>query len=129
MVDAQHVYDPARQLLYTGDGRVRVGQAMVSSIKPVIGTGSATFSGLNGPATKAGFPNPVAMATGPDGSIYVASAVTSVPELARRVFRVRPDGVLVPFAGNGASSTAHFSSQVVPGEDGPAMDAVISQPI
>ena len=128
MMNAQHVYDPARGVLYTGDGQVRVGQAMVSSITSAIGTGSDVFSGLNGPAKKAGFPYPLAVAVGPDGSTYVASAIGGVAGLSSRVFRVRPDGVLVPFAGNGATSSAHFSQQVVPGEEGPATDAVISQP-
>jgi RHS repeat-associated protein len=69
------------------DGRVRT----------AVGTGARGFAGDGGPATAAKIDYPTALATGPDGSLYVGDGYNY------RVRRVGPDGIIVTVAGNGKS--------------------------
>ena len=68
--------------------------------------------GDNGPATKAKMKAPWGIATGPDGSLYIADFLTY------RIRRVGPDGIITTVAGNG---TPGFS-----GDGGPATAAQLS---
>jgi RHS repeat-associated protein len=68
-------------------------------ITTVAGTGHPLFGGGyggdGGPATQAQLHNPVAVALGPDGSLYIAD------QQNQRVRRVGPDGIITTVAGNG----------------------------
>ncbi len=78
----------------------------------VAGTGEAGFSGDGGPAVQAQLPYPVAVAVGPDNSVYIADAG------GQRVRRVFPSGRIISVAG---SSVWGFG-----GENGPAGAATFS---
>ncbi len=70
------------------------------------GNGSSTFSGDGGPALQAGM-NPTWIAKGPDGSIFVSD------DVARRIRRIDPNGIITTIGGNGACTDA--------GDGGPAI--------
>ncbi|MDB4914048.1 MAG: hypothetical protein JWM95_1692, partial [Gemmatimonadetes bacterium] len=72
------------------------------------GNGSPGYSGDGGPATAAGM-QPVRIARGPDGSIYVADVG------AIRFRRIDPQGIITTVAGTGVCGTA--------GDGGPATQA------
>jgi YD repeat-containing protein len=63
-------------------------------ITTVAGTGIRVFSGDGGPASAAGFEQPLKVAVGPDGSLYIIDA--------DRIRRVGPDGIITTVAGGGA---------------------------
>lgn len=65
-------------------------------ITTLAGSGSATFSGDNGPAIAAGVPQPASVAVGPEGSVYFTSGIS-----ADRIRRVTPDGTITTVAGGG----------------------------
>jgi len=64
-------------------------------ITTVAGDGTCGYSGDGGPATHARLNNPLGVAVGPDGSLYIAD------ESNHRIRRVRRDGIIVTIAGNG----------------------------
>jgi RHS repeat-associated protein len=78
-------------------------------ITTVAGNGTAAFAGDNGPATAAELNNPVGVAVGPDGSLFI------VDQNNNRIRQVRPDGKIVTVAGNGSSTFG--------GDGGPATSA------
>lgn len=80
----------------------------------IVGTGAAGSGGDNGPATLATLNNPVDVALGPDGSIYIADAS------AHRVRRVTPDGLITTFAGTGTAGSL--------GDEGSAAAAQLNTP-
>jgi len=57
--------------------------------------GNGAYAGDGGAATAAKLSSPKGLALGPDGSIYIAD------EGNQRIRRVRPDGIIVTFAGTG----------------------------
>jgi RHS repeat-associated protein len=70
-------------------------------VRPVAGTGVTTAPFTNDiPATSSNM-FPVAIAVGPDGSVYIADAAAGASANATRVRRVAPDGIITAFAGNG----------------------------
>ncbi len=83
-------------------------------INTVAGNGSWAFSGDGGPATAAALKDPVGVALGADGSIYIADWQNS------RIRRVGPDGIISTVAGNGICC---FS-----GDGGPATEASVGYP-
>lgn len=83
-------------------------------IHTIAGTGEPGYSGDGGPATQAQLNTPSDVAIGPDGSVFVADTMNSV------VRRIRPDGIIETFAGNG---TQGFS-----GDGGPADRAQLDRP-
>ncbi len=101
--------------LYVADrasGKVRrVGADGI--ITTVAGNGRLPFSGDDGPATGAGM-EPVGIAVGPEGNLYIADRANS------RIRLVDSDGIVTTFAG---SSSYGFT-----GDDGPATDARLSGP-
>jgi RHS repeat-associated protein len=65
------------------------------TITTVAGTGSAGFSGDEGPATSAQLSRPQGIAVGPDGSLFIADQNNN------RIRRVSPNGTITTFAGSG----------------------------
>lgn len=112
--NVHHSYDPIGRKLYTGDGSIRAEDFMAPVAS--IGAGSAAkgFSGDGGPATEAAFDFPREIATGPDGSLYIADSGNN------RVRKVTPDGRISTIAGNG---THGYS-----GDGGPAIQASLRFP-
>jgi uncharacterized protein (TIGR03437 family) len=82
------------------------------TITTIAGTGSAGFSGDNGPATQAAFNNPVYLAFDAAGNLIVADWRN------HRVRRIDPQGTVTTIAGTG---TAGFS-----GDGGPATQAAMN---
>ncbi|HUQ94494.1 MAG TPA: SMP-30/gluconolactonase/LRE family protein [Bryobacteraceae bacterium] len=78
------------------------------------GNGIKGFSGEGGPATNASLTNPIDVAVGPDGSVYIAEF------LGDRVRKVSPDGTISTFAGNGIAGAS--------GDGGPATVARLNGP-
>jgi len=83
-------------------------------ITTVAGTGEEGDDGDGGPATDAKIEFPMAVAVGPDGSLYIAS------ESAGRIRRVGPDGIITTVAGDG--TTGYL------GDKGPARKAQLDYP-
>ncbi|MEY4509758.1 MAG: hypothetical protein RLZZ450_1880 [Pseudomonadota bacterium] len=85
-------------------------------IELVLGSavGTAGSSGDRGPASKALVNNPLSVAVGPDGSLYVAEFQ------GQRIRRVTPDGSVTTVAGDGIAGRI--------GDDGPATAARLSSP-
>jgi NHL repeat len=83
-------------------------------ITTVAGTGTAGFSGDNGPASMAQLNSPSGVATTGDGGFLI------VDQGSQRVRRVSPAGIITTVAGNGSGG---FS-----GDGGPATEAQLSEP-
>jgi sugar lactone lactonase YvrE len=66
------------------------------TITTVAGTGAAGYGGDGGPAARAVFDDPVHVALGPDGALYVSDGSN------QRIRRVGADGVIRTVAGGGA---------------------------
>ena len=69
------------------------------TITTVAGTGTEGFSGDGGPAVDARLTGPGDVATGPDGSIYIAD------ESSHRVRRIDPNGTITTAVGTGEEGT------------------------
>lgn len=83
-------------------------------ITTVAGTGTAGFSGDDGPATQAQLNNPIGIAVAADGSLFIADTGS------HRIRRVGPDGIIATVAGTGISMFG--------GDGGPATDANLGGP-
>lgn len=83
-------------------------------ITTVAGIGS--YGGEYGPATSASFPLSLGMAIDAAGQLYFADTNNN------RILRIRSDGILEPFAGNGSSSGPR------PAAPTPALDVSITFP-
>jgi len=83
-------------------------------ISTIAGNGNFEYGGDGGPAIQASLFYPVAVAAGPDGSIYIAEAKSY------RIRRVGPDGIITTVAGNGSFDYG--------GDGGPATQASLSEP-
>jgi RHS repeat-associated protein len=114
-----HGYDVIGKALYLGDGSQRsvADKALNATINTFAGNGLKGDSGDGGPATAASlaislvFPG---LASGPDGSLYIADGFN------HSIRRVAPNGVITTYAGNG---TGGFS-----GDGGSATSAMLSGP-
>lgn len=84
------------------------------TIQTIAGTGTAAFTGDNGPAVQAAISFPAAIALSRDGAIVFADARN------HRIRRIAVDGTIRTIAGNGS---AGFS-----GDGGPALDAALNFP-
>ncbi len=83
-------------------------------IQTIAGTGTAAFTGDNGPAVQAAISFPAAIALSRDGEILFADARN------HRIRRIAADGTIRTIAGNGS---AGFS-----GDGGPALNAALNFP-
>jgi len=94
-LSVHHAYNPEGHVLFRGDGRQ--GSADAQRINNVMstlaGTGGTGCNGDNGPATLATLFNPVGVAAGPDGSVYIADVNDAV------IRRVSPNGIIKTVAG------------------------------
>jgi RHS repeat-associated protein len=110
-----HAYDPVGQKLYEGNGKQRDVQTVSNVINTFAG-GLSGFAGDGGPVSEARFLRPFGIATGPDGSVYVADSAN------QRVRRIAPDGTVSTFAGDGnGCNPFNFPC----GDGGPATSASI----
>ena len=104
--------------LYIADSfnhRIRRVDAATQTIATVVGTGTAGFSGDDGPAPSAQLNLPSSVAVDCGGNIYVADAINM------RVRRVsKSTGKIKTIAGSGQAGFA--------GDGGPATSALLSQP-
>jgi RHS repeat-associated protein len=105
-LDVHHAYDPVSETLYRGNGSHHNATDVTRLTRIWAGTGIAGYSGDGGPAENATFRSPRSLATGPDGSVYVADFDNHC------VRRIDPEGIIRTVAGTGVSG---FS-----GDGGPA---------
>jgi serine/threonine-protein kinase len=84
------------------------------TITTVAGTGAQGHGGDGGPAARAVFDDPVHVALGPDGALYVSDGSNN------RIRRVGADGVVRTVAGGGGATS--------PGDGGPATRARLALP-
>lgn len=106
-------HDLGRSSLQRGDGRARdLGENVIETSA---GTGDSDSSGDLVPAVEASLYFPQGLASGPDGSLYLAEAGGD------RVRRIAPDGTITTMAGTGADGFA--------GDGGSATDAKLNNPV
>ena len=107
--------DGSGNLYITDRNRHRVRKVdTAGTITTVAGTGTAGFSGDDGPATSAQINRPEGVAVDESGNLYISDTSN------QRIRKVDSSGVITTVAGNG---TLGFS-----GDDGPATDAQLSNP-
>lgn len=85
------------------------------TLSTLAGNGGYGFNGDGGPATQATLWEPIAVAVGPDGSVYISDFQNV------RVRRVGTDGIIRTFAGNGHGDAL--------GDGGPATQAGLQWPL
>ncbi len=118
-IDVHHVYDPASQTLYLGDGSRRSAQSVNRVIETAAGTGDGGVGGEGEPARQTIVEQPTAVAAAPDGSYYFAERHN------HRVRKVDRDGVVSTVAGvtqNGIPQAGYN------GDDRPATQALLQNP-
>ena len=98
----------------TEDNVVRKVNAFTGIITRVAGNGVEGSGGLRGPATRAELDFPEGVAVNAQGDLFIADTFNN------RVAEVLPDGLLIPFAGNGQPGYA--------GDGGPASRAELALP-
>ncbi len=104
-LDVHHAYSPLSRTLLMGDGSQRHAESLSSVISTIAGTGTAGFTGDNGPATAARLREPADVALAPDGTVYIADRGNRV------VRRVAPNGVITTVAGTGDDSISGDGGQ------------------
>ena len=110
-LSVHHTYDRAGRKLYLGNGDTRRAEARGGGTITTLAGSAHGFGGDNGPAEHALLANPLDVAVGLDGSIYIADNQNW------RVRRVDPAGTITTVVGTG---TWGFG-----GDGGPAAEAVI----
>ena len=105
-LDIHHTYDPVSKTLYLGDGEQRSAEELQPVVLSVAGTGTQVEMGPQGyvwdddwdgkKATTVNLGNIYDIATGPDGSLYIAQADLMV------ILKVTPDGCINHVAGGGS---------------------------
>jgi sugar lactone lactonase YvrE len=94
-------FDAAGDLYFADSNNNRVRKIdRQGVITTVAGTGEAVTTGTGGPASQAGLADPESVAFDAAGNLYIGEAN------GNRVRRVRPDGVIEPFAGDGRVGVA-----------------------
>jgi uncharacterized protein (TIGR03437 family) len=109
--------------LYISDAGNQVVRKVTSAgiISTFAGTGTAGFSGDNGPATEAQIYEPAGLAVDSAGNVYIAD------HLNNRVRKVTPEGIITTIAGNGnvvdSGDGGQATAAAVHGPEGLAVDA------
>jgi sugar lactone lactonase YvrE len=110
--------------IHATDGRVRPGATVTLAAgdgwlsSPSGGHGR--FAGDGGPAVEASLREPLGLAVGPDGSLYIADSVN------HRVRKVAPDGIITTVAGNAQFYRPEYRPHFA-GEGGPATRAPLGK--
>jgi RHS repeat-associated protein len=113
-LSVHHSYDPSGTMVSLGSGRRQRSQSIARVIHTVAGNGTEGSSGDGGPAIQAQLDNPLGVAVGPDGALYI------VDDDRNRVRRVGTDGIITTVAGTGIQG---FS-----GDGGLAIQAELNDP-
>jgi RHS repeat-associated protein len=113
-LDVHHVYDPLGGVLHRGDGRQRSSERLGQRVVTLAGTGEKGPLNDGADAKRASFTELAGIAIAPDGTIYVAD------DEGNRVRRIRPDGTIDTYAGNGQPGAS--------GDNGPAISAAVGHP-
>jgi uncharacterized protein (TIGR03437 family) len=109
------VFDALGNYYFSDFGHHRVRRVTPAGvISTAAGTGTAGFSGDNGPATAATLRNPRGLATDQFGNLYITDFGN------QRIRKIDPSGIITTVAGNGATA---FS-----GDGGPALSASLFSP-
>jgi RHS repeat-associated protein len=117
-LDINNTYDATSRTLFGSDGSQRsVAANPVAALQEslLVDGRDPTEPGDGGPSRKAFLSYPTAAKVAPDGAIYV------VDEVAERVRRIGPDGIITTIAGNRSAEDGL-------GDGGPATDSWLSQP-
>lgn len=115
-LDVHHFFNPDTNTVYFGNGDRMVTSAtslrddLVATV--FAGTGTPGYNGTGIPAKSAQLNGPVSTYASSDGSVYVYESGN------HRIRRVRPDGIIENFAGNGIAGYS--------GDGGLAIEASIS---
>jgi len=116
------LYNP-RAVAVAADGTVYIADRENQRIRKVdpagiittfAGNGEPKYAGDGGPAVEASIWNPLDVAVGPDGSVYINESNN------RRIRKVDPAGVITTLAGNGDGGYT--------GDGGPATEAALGDP-
>ncbi len=110
------VVGPDGAIYVASSGSHQVLRVTTAGVSSVFAGTTAGFSGDGGAATSAQLRNPNGLAWGPDGALYISD------QSNHRIRRVRPDGIIETFAGNGTANSTN-------GIPGPAKSATISTPL
>ncbi len=107
-LNVHHAYDPGSGMLFLGDGSRTDAGLSENIISNVAGTSALDtdedgfldggFSGDNGSAGLAQLDRPFGVATGPDGSIFIADGFN------KRIRKISPNGIITTIAGNPAGN-------------------------
>jgi RHS repeat-associated protein len=109
------VFGPDNSLYFADSENHKVRRVGTNGIVYIVaGTGSAGYSGDNGPATNATLNTPTDVAVASDGTVFIADFNN------HRIRRVGPDGTILTCAGKG---TADYS-----GDGGAATNATLNLP-
>ena len=112
-------FDPSGRLHITDLGNNRIWMIDEEGrLRAVAGNGEDTYAGDEGPATEAGLNQPLDIAIGPDGTLYITTH-THARE-GHRLRMVNQAGIITTIAG---TETAGYS-----GDGGPATEAELSIP-
>lgn len=107
--------------IYVVDGdRVRL-ISPNGMITTVAGSGKATYSGDNGPATKAGIDLPWHVAVDASGNIYTSERLDGLAQSSGNYIRKVSGGTIYTIAGNGNRGSS--------GDGGPATSAELDNPL
>ncbi len=105
--------DPAGRLYFVENNRVRRVNAN-GTVTTIAGTGTAGFSGDDGPAVAAELNGPQSIAIDGVGDVFIADSMNN------RIREVSPDGIITTIAGS--------NHQGYGGDNGPAIDAALNDP-
>ena len=114
-LDVVHQYDPYSNILFMGDGRKRNANSLTQTLTRIAGAPQGTGWIVEGDALGTELHNLEDAAIVPDGGYLIAE------KSQHRVRKIRVDGWIEPFAGNGQNG--------IGGDGGLAVDAFIGNPI
>jgi RHS repeat-associated protein len=114
-LDVHHVLDRRGGQLHLGNGRTRSAKEMGPVVSTIAGTGRGGFEGDGGSAQAARIDGPHGAVIDSDGTVYVSD------EHNHRIRRIRTDGTIDTYAGNGELGSE--------GDGGQATAAQLGEPL